>query len=86
MQQNEPIQRPTPPPAKYRFRWELYIGIPLAVLFSLWLFRNARIHFDLERLMWMLHIHDEEKFVRLLTLMILCLVFILVMKVLKQNH
>ena len=60
-QQNLPSAPPQPPEPKYRFRWSIFLGVPLAALFFFWLLNGVEASFSFESIMERLHIIHEHK-------------------------
>jgi len=84
-QQQQPSMRPQPPEPKYKFRWSVFLGIPLIVLFFFWLINGVESSFSFESIMEQLHVVQEHKYVRLACLGVLLIAVTVIVKTLK-NH
>ena len=84
-QQNQPLMPSRPPEPKYRFRWSVFLGAPLVVLFFFWLLNGVEVSFSFESIMERLHVLQEHKYVRLACLGVLLIAVTIIAKTLK-NH
>ena len=89
-----PIQRtpipkqpanPQPPEPKYRFRWPIFIGIPLVTLAFFAVTHRIEPSFQFEDIMRYLNVIQEDKYARLVSLGIVIISVTLIMKLLR-NH
>lgn len=78
-------QPPQPPEPQYRFRWGIFIGIPLVVLAFLWLLKGIEPAFQFEDIMQYLGVLHEERYIRLACLGIVLIATILISKVLMKS-
>jgi len=82
-QPNQPP--PQPPEPRYRFRWSIYIGVPLVIAVFLWLLKGADISFSFKDIMRSLNVAQEERYIRLACLGTLLIVITLIVKSFR-NH
>ena len=76
---------PLPPKPKYQFRWALFVGAPLVVIFFLWLASNVSPSFDFDDIVGLLQIGRTDNFTRFVALMILGLAFIVIVKLFRKR-
>jgi hypothetical protein len=81
----QPPQPPEPPEPQDRFRWGIFVGIPLVVLAFLWLLKGIEPAFQFEDIMRYLGVLQEERYVRLACLGIVLVAVILIAKVLMKR-
>jgi hypothetical protein len=81
----QPPQPPQAPEPQYRFRWGIFVGIPLVVLAFLWLLKGIEPAFQFEGIMRHLGVLQEERYVRLACLGIVLVAVILIAKVLMKR-
>ncbi len=74
-----------PPEPKYRFRWSAFVGVPLVVAVVLFLLNGIEPSFEFEDIMHALQVIQEDRYVRLACLGIVCIAIILIVK-LFRNH
>ena len=84
-QQNQP---PPMPPSKpeYSFRWGLFFGVPLAIIVLFCIVKNIETFFNLEELFDCLHVIERFRYGRLAILSIICLVFLIIVKLLRNKR
>ena len=76
---------PQPPEPKYRFRWSVFVGVPLVVAVVLFLLNEIEPSFEFEDIMRSLHVIQEERYVRLACLGVVCIAVLLGVR-LFRNH
>ena len=81
----QPPQPPEPPEPQFRFRWSIFVGIPLVILAFLWLLGNIIPSFQFTDIMDSLDVVNENAYVRLACLGIFLIAITLIVKSLK-NH
>jgi len=81
---NHPVN-PQPPEPKYRFRWPIFVGIPLVTLAFLGVLRRLEPSFQFEEIMRYLDVTHENKYARLAALGIVLIAVTLIVKSLG-NH
>lgn len=82
LNQQPPVQPPEP---QYRFRWEIFLGIPLVIAAFFFLIKNIEPSFSFEELLEKLQVIHRTKYARLCCLAVLCLVFILAVKLFRKR-
>jgi len=81
-QNQQPNQQPPQPPEpQYRFRWGVFVGIPIAIIAFLWLLKGIEPAFEFEDIMQYLGVLKEERYVRLACLGIVLIAITLIIKV-----
>jgi predicted membrane metal-binding protein len=78
-------QQPRPPEPKYRFRWSVFVGVPLVICALLFVLNGIEPSFQFEDIMYSLRVMQEERYVRLACLGVVCIAVILIVKLFK-NH
>ena len=82
-QEQQPLpQRPQP---RYRFRWEVFVGIPLLAFVFLWLRSGVSPSVQFVDLVEALGVTDEEGYVRLACLAVVLTAAILIIKAVIRN-
>ena len=81
----QPPQPPEPPEPEYRFRWAIFVGIPLVILIFLWLLSGITPSFQFADIMEYLEVAQQNAYVRLGCLGILLIAITLIIKVLTRN-
>ena len=81
---NQPVN-PQPPEPKYRFRWSIFIGIPLVTLAFFAVLHRIEPSYQFEDIMRYLDVIYEDKYARLVSLGIVLIAVTLIMKSLR-NH
>jgi hypothetical protein len=84
-QQNQLPVPPQPPEPKYKFRWSIFLGVPLAALFFFWLLNGVEASFSFESIMERLHVIQQHKYARLACLGVVLVAATIIVKTLK-NH
>jgi len=79
------VQLPQPTPPNRRFRWEVFVLLPAAILTFLWLKHGMLPSFQFEELLDYLNIANKDRFVRLITLGIVCIVVVSAYKALTRH-
>ncbi len=81
----QPNQSPEPPEPQYRFRWGIFVGLPIVVLSFLWLLKGVEPAFEFVDVMRWLEVMHEERYIRLACLGIVLIAITLIVKVLTNN-
>ena len=76
---------PQPPEPKWRFRWAVFIGAPLAIAALLFLLNGIDPSFQIEDLMDWFGVINQNRYVRMMCLMVLCIAVILIVKLFKNK-
>ena len=85
-----PDQRDTqepsrPPEPKYRFRWAVFVGAPLAIAAILFLVNGIDPSFKIEGLLDKFKVINQVRYIRMMCLMVLCIAVILIVKLFKNK-
>lgn len=83
-QHNPPQPPPTPPEPEYRFRWVLFVGVPLTIIIFIWFIRGIRLNTDFAGIMEALNIQHDGHYIRLTCLAITLIAMILITKLFKK--
>lgn len=86
IQPPEQEQNRQPPEPNYRFRWEVFLGIPLLVLAFLWLLQGIDPSFEFDDVMDALSVAGRDQYVHLACLGALLIAIILIVKAIHNNH
>ena len=81
--QNQPQQNPPEP--RYRFRWELWLGLPLLVAIFLWFVGGIELAFSFVNIMAALGVAATSRYLLLACLGIVCITVLLAVKVLRNR-
>ena len=73
-------QVPSPPEPKYEFRWSAFVGVPLAICLFLFLLNGMDPSFRFVDIMNWLNVVQQNHYVRLACLAVLCITVILILK------
>jgi hypothetical protein len=86
-EQQQPNQQfQEPPEPQYRFRWGVFVGIPIVILAFLWLLKGIEPAFEFEDIMQYLGILHKDRYVRLTCLGIVLITITLIVKVLTKRE
>ncbi len=82
--------RPQPPQPQdeqpeFRFRWELYLGIPLTVALFLWFASGMEIDFEFLEIPELFNVRLPERYVLLGCLGVVCVTALLIIKVFRKR-
>jgi hypothetical protein len=80
--QQEPSQPPEP---KWRFRWAVFAGIPLAIAVVLFLLNGIDPSFEIEDLLGWLGVINQNRYVRMMCLMVVCIAVLFVVRLFKRR-
>ena len=78
----EPPESPEP---KYRFRWAIFVGVPLVIAAVLFVLNGIDPSFEIEDLLDWLGVINQNRYVRMMCLMVLCIAVILIVKLFKNK-
>lgn len=86
-QQTQPPQPPQPPnqEPEDRFRWELYLGIPITVGLFIWFLHGMKIDFKFLDIATFLAVVNEQRFLFLVGLGVLCVTVLCIIKALRKH-
>ena len=70
--------------AKAPFRWPIFVGIPLVVMAFLYVLKGIEPSFAFEDIMESLHIFEQDRYVRLTCLCVVCVVILLIVKLFRR--
>ena len=76
---------PQPPEPKYRFRWEIFVGVPIVLAAILFLLKGIDPSFEIEDLMDWLGVINQNRYVRMMCLMVVCIAVLLIVKLFKNK-
>jgi hypothetical protein len=78
-------QPPEPPEPKYRFRWSVFVGVPLAIALALFVLNGIDPSFEFEDLTYKLGVLNQNRYVRLACLCVVCIAILLIVKLFWKN-
>jgi hypothetical protein len=76
---------PEPSEPKWRFRWAVFAGIPLAIAVVLFLLNGIDPSFEIEDLLDWLGVINQNRYVRMMCLMVVCIAVLLIVKLFKNK-
>ena len=87
-QQNQPpqVQLPPPPQPKEHFRWGVFLGIPLTIAAFIYIIKTIVPSFEFRDFLNRWEIIEHMKFTRLACLAVLCIAFLLIVKLFRNNR
>jgi len=84
--ENEQTQEPPEPSEpKYRFRWAIFVGVPLVIAAILFLLNGIDPSFEIEDLLDWLGVMNQNRYVRMMCLMVVCIVVLLIVKLFRNK-
>jgi len=84
-QHNQPDMPQKPPEPEYRFRWPVFLGVPIVALAFFWVLNGLEASFKFEDIMNALGVVQQQKYARMGCLATLLIAVTLIIKTLK-NH
>ena len=75
---SQKTQEPRQP--QYRFRWSVFVGVPVAISVLLFVLSGIEPSFQFEDIMRRLHVFYEDRYVRLACLGVVCITTLLILK------
>ena len=76
---------PEPPEPRYRFRWSVFVGIPLTIGAVLFVLNGIDPSFQFEDVMTALGVNNQNRYVRLACLCVIGVVIILIIKLFRTQ-
>ena len=83
--QRDSQEPPTPPEPKWRFRWAVFVGVPLVIAVVLFILKGINPSFEIEDLLYKLGVINKNRYIRMMCLMVVCIAILLIVK-LFRNH
>jgi hypothetical protein len=80
--QQEPSQPPEP---RCRFRWAVFVGVPLVIAAVLFLLNGIDPSFEIEDLLYKLKVINQNRYIRMMCLMVVCIAVLLIVKLFKNK-
>ncbi len=80
--QQEP---PQPVEPKFRFRWVVFAGVPLVIAAILFLLNGIDPSFEIEDLLYKLKVINQNRYIRMMCLMVVCIAVLLIVKLFRNN-
>lgn len=80
--QQEP---PQPVEPKFRFRWAVFAGVPLVIGAILFLLNGIDPSFEIEDLLYKLKVINQNRYIRMMCLMVICIATLLIVKLFRNN-
>lgn len=78
-------EQPEPSGPKWRFRWAVFVGIPLVIAAILFVLNGIDPSFEIENLMEWLGVIKQSRYVRMMSLMVVCIAVLLIVKLFKNK-
>lgn len=76
---------PTPPKPKYRFRWAIFVGVPLVIAAILFLLNGIDPSFEIEDLLYKFKVINQNRYIRMMCLMVVCIAVLLIVKLFRNK-
>ena len=76
---------PEPPEPKYRFRWSVFVGVPVVIAAVLFVLKGIDPSFQFDDLMDKLGVVNQNRYARLACLCVVCVAIILITRLFKKN-
>jgi hypothetical protein len=76
---------PEPSGPKWRFRWAIFVGIPVVIAAILFLLNGINPSFEIEDLLDWFGVINQNRYVRMMSLMVVCIAVILIVKLFKNK-
>jgi len=76
---------PQPPEPKYRFRWSVFVGVPLVIAAVLFLLNGIDPSFEIEDLLNKLKVINQNRYIRMMCLMVVCIAVLLIVKLFRNK-
>ena len=76
---------PEPPEPKYRFRWVVFAGVPLVIAAVLFVLNGIDPSFDIEDFLNKLGVINENRYIRMMCLMVVGIAILKIVKLFKNN-
>ena len=87
--QYQQLPQPQPQPQneqpKYRFRWELYFGIPITAGIFLWFIKGMEVDFEFMEIPELFDVRLPERYVLLGCLGVVCVTALLIIKLFRKR-
>jgi hypothetical protein len=80
-----PVEEPPPPNPKYRFRYSIYVGIPVVIGAILFLLNGIDPSFEFEDIMYRLGVINDNRYVRFTCLLVICISLLLIVKLFRNK-
>lgn len=84
-QQQNP-QPPVQPQPEYKFRWVIFLGIPLTIAIFIYVIKNIEPSFHFGDILDKLDVIYRTKYTRLACLAVLCLALLIIAKLFRNNQ
>lgn len=84
--QQPPIQPPAQKPDEWGFKWPVFLGIPLTVAIFIYVIKTIEPSFEFRDCLNGLKIIEHTKFTRLACLGVLCIAFLLIVKLFRNKR
>ena len=79
------LQPPEPPEPKYRFRWGIFVGVPLTIAAVLFVVNGIDPSFQFQDIMKELGVLNQPRYVRLACLCVLGITVLLIAKLFRNK-
>jgi hypothetical protein len=76
---------PEPPEPKYRFRWAIFVGIPVVIAAVIFVLNGIDPSFEIEDLLDWLGVINQNRYVRMMCLMVVCIAVLLIVKLFRNK-
>ncbi len=76
---------PEPPDPKYRFRWAVFVGVPVVIAAVLFVLNGIDPSFEIEDLLKKLGVANQNRYVRMMCLMVVGIAILLIVKLFRNK-
>lgn len=84
--ENEQTQEPPEPSEpKYRFRWAIFVGVPLVIAAILFLLNGIEPSIEIDDLLYKLKVINQNRYIRMMCLMVVCVAILLIVKLFRNK-
>ena len=76
---------PDPPEPNYRFRWLIFVVIPLVIAAVLFVLNGIEPSFRIKDLLDWLGVINQNRYIRMMCLMVVCIAVLLIAKLFRKE-
>jgi len=76
---------PQPSEPRHRFRWSIFIGVPVVIGAVIFVLNGIDPSFEIEDLLDWLGVIKQNRYIRMMCLMVVCIAVLLIVKLFKNK-
>ena len=76
---------PQPPEPRWRFRWAIFVGVPVVIAAILFLLNGIDPSFEIEDLLYKLGVINQNRYIRMMCLMVVCIAILFIVKLFRNK-